>query len=132
MINQHLKTVLTLILSLTFGSNGFAWPESGHHIISLLAYDQLEAIEQTKLVELLEKHPRYAEDFSPPENIANKLRWRIGVSGYWPDIARSQSKYNRQSWHYQLGANLILGDESKLNVPEKPWDLPNRNLRHQK
>ena len=44
--------------------------------------------------------------------------------GYWPDIARSQPKYNRPTWHYELGASLIVGDNLKLNVPNASGLLP--------
>ena len=40
---------------------------------------------QGKLVSILEKHPRFAMDFAPPEKLPNDeevLRWRIGRAGY--------------------------------------------------
>ncbi|MBL9163066.1 MAG: S1/P1 nuclease [Planctomycetaceae bacterium] len=101
-----------------------AWSESGHHLIALLAFDELTSGEQRELLDLLQAHPRYAEDFTPPEKIRNSERFRVGTAGYWPDIARSQPKYNRPTWHYQLGATLTLGDPSRLQVPETPGPLP--------
>ncbi len=97
-----------------------AWSESGHHLIALLAFDDLTPEEQGRLLEILAAHPRYVEDFTPPEKIRNADRFRAGTAGYWPDIARSQPTYNRPSWHYQLGATLTLGDPSQLQVPETP------------
>ena len=69
-----------------------------------MAFDLLTKAEKAKLVAILEKHPRFAEDFSPPEKLPNEaevLRWRIGRAGYWPDVARRQPKYNRPTWHYE-------------------------------
>lgn len=104
-----------------------AWSEGGHHIISLMAFDLLSKDEQAKLVEILSKHPRYNDDFVPPKGLPNEQeeqRWKVGRVGYWPDIARSQPKYNRPTWHYELGASLIIGDKSQLNVPNASGPLP--------
>ena len=101
-----------------------AWSESGHHLIALLAFDELSGEEQQELLSILKAHPRYAEDFTPQEKIRNVDRFRVGTAGYWPDIARKQPKYNRPTWHYQLGATLTLGDPATLKVPETPGPLP--------
>lgn len=101
-----------------------AWSESGHHLIALLAFDELTPDEQQNLLAILAAHPRYIEDFTPPAKIRNVDRFRVGTAGYWPDIARQQPKYNRPTWHYQLGATLTLGDPSRLQVPETPGPLP--------
>ncbi|QEG34434.1 S1/P1 nuclease [Bythopirellula goksoeyrii] len=100
----------------------FGWSESGHHLIALLAYDQLDENEQKQLLDMLSMHPRFEEDFKPSPKIRNVDRFRVGTAGYWPDIARSQPKYNRPTWHYQLGSSLTLGDD--VNVPESPGPLP--------
>ena len=73
---------LLLILILTIPPRAaLAWSEGGHHIISLIAFGLLGKEDQCKLVAILEKHPRFAEDFAPPAELPNdeeKLRWRIG------------------------------------------------------
>ena len=121
-------TCLVLILILAVPPKAaFSWSEGGHHIISLMAFDLLNKGEQAKLVAILEKHPRYAEDFSPPETLPNDeevLRWRIGRAGYWPDIARKQPKYHRSTWHYELGPTLVIGDPTSMKIPERPGMLP--------
>lgn len=101
-----------------------AWFECGHHIIAVMAFDLLPADEQQALLTILAAHPRYAEDFAPPESVQDVDRWRIGTAGYWPDIARSQPEFNRPTWHYQLGATLPLGDAGEVNVPDEPGPLP--------
>lgn len=102
----------------------FAWSEGGHHIISLLAFDLLNQDEQAKLLALLEQHPRYKDDFEPPEKLPNDhevTRWRVGRAGFWPDVARKQPKYHRSTWHYELGAALTIG---KVEPPSRPGPLP--------
>ena len=54
----------------------------------LLAFDELSGEEQQQLLSILKSHPRYAEDFTPPEKIRSVDRFRVGTAGYWPDIAR--------------------------------------------
>lgn len=50
----------------------------------------------------------------------NRNRYLIGRAGYWPDVARSQPKYNRPTWHYQLGETLSIGE---VEVPVDPVEL---------
>lgn len=104
-----------------------AWSEGGHHIIVLIALSRLSPSERTKIKEILEKHPRFKEDFVPPEKLESDeeiLRWQVGRAGYWPDVARKQPKYNRSKWHYELGSALVIGDASKFDVPDRPGVLP--------
>lgn len=120
-----LKKVLVLLVIAAFSPKlSFSWFESGHHLIALVAFDQLTAVEQRQLLDMLAAHPRYREDFTPPETIKNVDRWRIGTAGYWPDIARDYPQFNRPTWHYQLGATLTLGDPTQVHVPDTPGQLP--------
>jgi hypothetical protein len=115
--------VMWLILAQTVPA--VAWSEGGHAIISLIAFDLLTPDEQRKLVAIMERHPRYAEDFTPPEKLPNDdevLRWRIGRIGYWPDVARKQPAHNRSTWHYELGPSLMIG--SVPATPERPGPPP--------
>lgn len=124
MIQSILRRIALAAAFMPVTSAAHAWSECGHHIITLLAYDQLNESDKATLLEILKEHPRYTEDFEPSPKIDDVKRWRIGRIGYWPDVARSQPKYNRPTWHYQLGANLVVGDESKVNVPKTPWEVP--------
>jgi hypothetical protein len=119
-----LLLVIALALSAPLARRAAAWSESGHHLVALLAFDDLTPEEQQKLLAILAAHPRYAEDFTPPEKAKNVDRFRVGTAGYWPDIARRLPDYNRPKWHYQLGATLTLGDPKHMQVPETPGPLP--------
>ena len=104
-----------------------AWSEGGHLLIAAVAFSLLTEKAQAELISVLQKHPRYAEDFVPPEKLPNeaeKIRWLAGRSGYWPDVARRQPKYHRSTWHYELGPSLVIGDSTKLLVPDRPGALP--------
>lgn len=94
---------LYLVLFLVFPMQTVhAWSEGGHHLIAAIAFSFLTDQERSELLDLLKQHPRFAEDFVPPEKRANdeeRTRWLVGCAGYWPDVARKQVKYHRSTWH---------------------------------
>ncbi len=103
------------------------WAESGHAIIMMLARERLTPQEQEKLQKLIEQHPNYVKDFTPPVDFPEGIeteKWKIGRIGYWPDIARAYEEYNRPTWHYQLGAALTMGDVTCIDIPKDPGPLP--------
>ena len=92
----------------------------------MIAFSLLTGDEQAKLLTILEKHPRFEEDFKLPDNLPTELekqRWLMGRAAYWPDVARRQPLYHRATWHYELGASQILGDRISLTVPDRPGQL---------
>lgn len=104
-----------------------AWSEGGHHLIAVMAFELLTAREQTQLQAILVRHPRYAEDFVPPAGLPteqDRVHWRIGRAGYWPDIARRNPVYHRSTWHYELGPALVLGNPAGIPIPDRPGPLP--------
>lgn len=118
------QLLIVTALALAPLSPVFAWSECGHHVIAAIGFDLLTESEQSELLRILEAHPRYAEDFTPPKKIRNIERWRIGTAGYWPDIARKHPQYNRPTWHYQLASTLTIGSESSVKVPQTPGPCP--------
>ena len=114
-----------LLSVFAFCSVGNAFWEQGHHVIAVMAYEQLEPNEQAELIRILKHHPRFEQDFTIPESIKDDQeaihRWWIGQAGYWPDLIRGNEKYDRPTWHYQLGATLVIGD---VDVPDDPGPLP--------
>jgi hypothetical protein len=122
------STAIILILLLIIPPRAcFAWSEGGHHLIAAIAFSLLTNQEQADLLDVLKQHPRYAEDFVPPEKLANeeeRTRWLVGRAGYWPDVARKQPKYHRSTWHYELGPTIVLGNADGIEVPQRPGSLP--------
>lgn len=76
---QHcaIFALLSAALLLSLPSLAGAWSEGGHHVIALIAFDQLDDDQQQEPICLLSAHPRYAQDFDPPENVRDVDRWRI-------------------------------------------------------
>jgi hypothetical protein len=95
-------------------------------LIAAIAFSLLTDQEQAELLAVLKQHPRFAEDFVPPEKLANdeeRTRWLVGRAGYWPDVARRQPIYHRSTWHYELGPTIVLGNPDGIAVPDRPGSL---------
>jgi hypothetical protein len=119
--------VILILLLIVHPGACFAWSEGGHHLIAAIAFSLLTDQERSELLAVLKQHPRFAEDFVPPEKLANdeeQTRWLVGRAGYWPDVARKQLKYHRSTWHFELGATIVLGKSDGIAVPDRPGTLP--------
>ena len=103
---------LVLIASLLVGllaGRAEAWSEAGHRIIASIAFRQLTAPQQSRLVRLLEQHPRFQEDFQKhiPADLSPEDRpeWIFQQAALWPDLARGipeevRSAFHHPTWHY--------------------------------
>ncbi|MGV3485367.1 MAG: S1/P1 nuclease [Planctomycetaceae bacterium] len=124
-MNATCRLALSLFF-LILSRDALAWNATGHHVISVMAFDLLSEDERAELLRILESHPDFESKFHAPDRITNPDaidRWRIGIAGCWPDMIR-RTAADRPTWHYQLGASIILGDESAVNVPELLGPLP--------
>ncbi|HBE71250.1 MAG TPA: hypothetical protein DDW52_24145 [Planctomycetaceae bacterium] len=116
-----MKWTLFTILLFVVSQPALAWSERGHHIIAVLAYEELTRSQQAEIIRLIKAHPRFEQDFKIPEGIKNKEHWLVGRAGYWPDVARRTPEWNRPTWHYELGASAVIGD---VEPPADPGPLP--------
>jgi hypothetical protein len=105
-----MRRVLWSLSLMALCSQALAWSEAGHKIVGSIAYRQLTAEQQTKLVAILKKHPRWDEDFKSkmPEELtaeAEQNEWIFQQAAVWPDIARgfqgeARKEFTRGPWHY--------------------------------
>ena len=119
-----MKIILAFLAVFFIGQSCFAWSEGGHHLIAVMADQLLDKGDRLELLTILDEHPRFAEDFTPPKTVngdGETQLWLIGRAGYWPDVARSQPKFNRPNWHWQLGSSLTIGE---VVPPENPGPVP--------
>jgi hypothetical protein len=104
------------LLALCFANPAAAFNSAGHMIISIVAFDHMDAATQTKVLELLHLHPRFNEQIlgvipyelrDAPES--ERALWVFAYCSTWPDVVRSAServsrddvnRYNRPYWHY--------------------------------
>lgn len=123
MFRRVLCLLLALILILQ-PSNALAWSEGAHHVIGLIAFDAMTPSAQKRLLEILKAHPKFSTDFRTDLTEAKAVgRFMLGTAAYWPDVARDYPEFNRPTWHYQLGASLVIGNPPK--VPASPGRVPN-------
>ena len=81
-MSKLLRLILAVLL-LCPPQSVHAWSEGGHHLIAAIAFSLLTEQERAELLAVLRQHPRFAEDFVPPEKLANdeeRTRWLVGVS----------------------------------------------------
>jgi hypothetical protein len=79
---RKLRSILVAVLAVVITVQpAFAWSEGGHNIIAVLAFDLMKPAQQKRVIELLAKHPRFAEDFKPGPKIADLNHWTIGRAG---------------------------------------------------
>ena len=102
-----MRHLIAAAIIISASSSVFAWSEPGHKIIGSIAFRQLTADEQAKIVAMLEKHPRWKEDFKSkmPETESEQSEWIFQQASVWPDIARGFSgearrEFFRGPWHY--------------------------------
>lgn len=114
--------VIPVILATIFSTQtALAWSECGHHLIAVMAFEELTVDQQSNVLDLLRTHPRFLKDFRAPENAGDPVKWLIGRAAYWPVAAR-RSSYARPNWIWQPGATVLIGNPS--NVPQDPGPCP--------
>jgi hypothetical protein len=69
--DQRRAIASLLLVLIVLPGESLAWSASGHHLISLIAFDLLTESEQAELLSILAAHPRYEDDFTPPLNVSN-------------------------------------------------------------
>ena len=123
---SRLVALTTAVLILTRPTASFAWNYTGHRVIALIAYRQLDAQTRRRVAEVLRKHPAYEELWANrptngPDQVLNLL-WNASV---FPDDARSEpwKKYGRSAAHY---VNYrILAEKGR---PGEAQPVPGENI----
>lgn len=101
----------------------WAWNYTGHRTIATIAYDELTPAVRAKVDAILRAHPRYEKDLlgemSP--GYGEPPRFAFAMSGYWPDIIRSQMNpmhftHHKGPWHY-IDVRFQLPDWKPATAP---------------
>jgi hypothetical protein len=106
-----------------------AWNFTGHKVIASIAFHQLTAEQQAKVVASLRRHPRFAQDFAEPmpaeiqnANEATQNEWIFQQAAVWADIIRSgpadRKAFGRGEWHY-VNLPLFLSDAAQAELSGK-------------
>ena len=107
-----------------------AWNHTGHKLVALVAWEQLDEDERKAVVRLMKKHKRFRSDFKPDDNEnvtpANKDKWIFAYAAFWPDAVRKTAE-DRPMWHF-INEPIFLKpsdrDHFKDNLPvnlKKRW-----------
>lgn len=141
-MKKHFNVFFAFGLFLLTSGHANAWDAVGHKLASSIALEYLSDNSKTRLLSILQQHPRYQQDFIEwmPNSVEagdenQRLDWLLGQAAYWPDRARSlpareREKYSRPSWHYIDGAwlrdnaksqgNVYVGIEKFANIAGEP------------
>ncbi|MCB1664692.1 MAG: S1/P1 nuclease [Pseudomonadales bacterium] len=121
------RLFISLCLTLLLPLPALAWDATSHRLSAYVAWEALTPAHRNRLLQILEKHPRYEQDFldQMPVNVMvsdedTKGRWLLGQAAVWPDLARSfeeedRIRYNRPDWHW-IDGTWMRGDALQGNV----------------
>lgn len=89
----------------------------------VIAYDELTPAVRAKVDAILLAHPRYEKDLlgDMPQGYAEPERFAFAMSGYWPDIIRSQTNpmhftHHKGAWHF-IDVRFQLPDWKAATAP---------------
>lgn len=115
------------LAALCLPTRAYGWSDAGHKIVASIAFRQLSAEQQKKIIAILQSHPRFQADFSDkmPAAIAKgpeaqQREWLFQQAAVWADIARGFSgslkdEFHRPNWHFiNLPLFLTPADEKAL------------------
>src|SRR3954462_305675 len=73
----------------------FAWIDTGHKIVALIAWEDMTPKTRAAVTELLKQHPRYQQDLCVglPEGASadEAAKHAFLVAATWPDLVRGQA-----------------------------------------
>ena len=106
-----------------------AWNWTGHKVVASIAFRQLSADEQARIVALLQRHPRFTADFADemPEEVRaaddnSQHEWLFQQAAVWPDLVRSgpleKRAFNRSQWHY-INVPHFLSDADRASLHQQ-------------
>ena len=132
-MNRTIHMFLTGLLFFVTPWVAQGWNSTGHRIVALIAWEQLDTQTRAKIVKILKRHERFDEDFEDhmPEKIemsdqTTRDMWIFAHAATWPDIVRGFSgedrdKYHHSVWHY-INEPLFLSSNDKKFFQKDPDD----------
>src|SRR5690349_12368814 len=84
--------IVLLATCLLSARPAFGWNDGGHMLTALVAWHQMSDANRAWAIALLERHPRFRQDFvdamPPGLSDADRARWIFARAATWPDVAR--------------------------------------------
>lgn len=106
-----------------------AWNKPGHMLTAALTADIMDPGDVAKVVEILRKHPQYAELRGSARLAAKKAsgpeyaKALFMYAARWPDDARDNPLYHHATWHY-VNYPIVVGQ----GVTPPPGPQPTDNI----
>jgi hypothetical protein len=104
----RMAAALVLIAVAAHDCASFAWNDTGHMTVALIAYRGLSDAQRHEIAEILKHHPHYKSfllDGKPAD--VDEGQWAFLKAATWPDWVRpgrgkadSITKYHHGPWHY--------------------------------
>ncbi|HKB92428.1 MAG TPA: S1/P1 nuclease [Opitutaceae bacterium] len=118
---KHTFRLFFVAVVLALPSVGFAWNNSGHELVAMIAYEQLDPTVQDAAFALLQHHPHFETILKEglPAN-ADVKEWVFLHAATWPDRVRPDPRhpelkgYHHGSWHYINYPYVLPSEASKL------------------
>ncbi len=111
------------------------WNNSGHRIVSLLAWSELGDATRNEITQLLAQHPRFGQDLQVGLEAGSSApaaaRLAFALAANWPDTVRNVTHpmhkvANHPQWHY-VNMPYVVGDDvvaAPVKAPEAgPQDI---------
>jgi hypothetical protein len=105
-MRASIRRLAVIVLFISAPSASFAWGPAGHKIVASIAFRQLTASQQQKIIAILKSHPRFQKDFKGkmPDGV-DEIEWLFQQAAVWPDLAKGlapdlKAKYSRPNWHF--------------------------------
>ena len=106
------------------------WNDVGHHVVALVAWEDLTPAARRKIGELLARHPRYEQDLlaglAEGADAAATARHAFAMASSWPDTVRSpghplHATADHPVWHY---VDIPYVRDGQTVPPASPKDKP--------
>jgi hypothetical protein len=123
-----LKTFAALALALVLlPQPAFAWNDTGHRLVALVAWEALDESTRTALIRILKAHERFGADFKEMmpmpldrADTATRNRWIFLQAAVWPDLASTfkpalQLKHHHPAWH-SVSQPVFLNGEDEADL----------------
>jgi hypothetical protein len=95
--------VVSVVLLLSLAPQAWAWNDKGHMVVARLAWNKLSKDDRARAIEILRRHPHYAEYLSAdkPDGFEED-EWVFLRAATWSDWVRRHHKneYDHPTWHY--------------------------------
>src|SRR5439155_1114020 len=108
MFRRGLVGLLVFTLAIQTAASAWAWNETGHMTVALIAWRRLSDEQRKRIGEILKSHPHYQQLLlvGKPADV-DEREWAFLRASFWPDLIRPGAdkpeeftKYHRGTWHY--------------------------------